>query len=205
MLGKIKSITWKSQGINIIQPIQIPDNVIHCFVDGISVKLIWILKQMRILFIINCLCTFTDSSFSLHHVHPLHYKNCQVIRWFMKGIRPFSTINTKVLNMSNTKDLTSHNLYPKNNYNYTGSWPVCTTTAIIIQKKTNSVTHIWRYTSALLYYMFRSCSTIVMKFMFIHDFYVKLIWFKPVTTISTTIKIPKPLILIMWYYCITVT
>lgn len=38
-----------------------------------------------------------------------------------------------------------------------------------------------------------------------HVFYVKLIWFTPVTTIQTTIKISEPLILIMWYYCITLT
>lgn len=38
-----------------------------------------------------------------------------------------------------------------------------------------------------------------------HVFYVKLIRFTPVTTIRTTINISEPLILIMWYYCITLT
>jgi hypothetical protein len=59
--------------------------------------------------------------------------------------------------------------------------------------------------SPLLYFMFQSCSTIIMEFMFMHVFYVKLIWFTPVTTIRTTIKILEPLILITWYYYITLT
>lgn len=61
------------------------------------------------------------------------------------------------------------------------------------------------YTSLLLYFMFQSCSTIIMEFMFMHVFYVKLIWFTPITTIRTTIKISETLILITRYYCITLT